>query len=266
MEDIIIDPEAARRAYITVLPRVEVMTAGEYAALSVDVQDVAILGIGVARFVALPEVRARFALLPVELFDITHLDDLPTLALAAYHGYVELQVVRSGGSLARLSPALVTEASVVRKRMFDLCEYVFREHERLKREMASIRAGHGHKDTAMDLARLAKIYEDEPEAVARETVNYRATDAADARRLSQAILSELSQNPGLDERQQLAIVTGIWTLLLRCYTEVQAAGYFIYRHEDPESKFRSLYTRTGRRSRPAPNPAPAPAPEELSTT
>jgi hypothetical protein len=266
MEDITIDPEAARRAYTEVLPRLETMTADEHAALSVDVQDAAIQAIGVARFVAQPEVRARFALLPAELFDITRLDDLPTLALAAYHGFVELQVVRAGGSEAKLPLALVAEAGGVRKRMFELVEYVFREHERIKREVASIRGGTGYKDMGVDLARLARIYEENPEAVARETVNYRATDAADARRLSQTILSELSQNPGLDERQQLAIVTGIWTLLLRCYTEVQAAAEFIYRHENPETRFRSLYTRSSRRSRPAPEPAPAPAPEDPSTT
>lgn len=260
MEDITIDPEAARRAYTEVLPRLEAITASEYAALSVDVQDAVIQAIGVARFVAQPEVRARFALLSAELFTITHLDDLPTLALAAHHGFVELQVVRSGGSLAKLPPALVNEAGSVRKRMFELVEYVFREHERLKREVASIRGGVGYKDTAMDLARLARIYEDEPDMVASVTRDYRATDAADARRLSQAILSELSQNPGLTEQQQLSIVTGIWTLLLQSYTEIQAAGYFIYRHENPESKFRSLYTR-GRRSRPAPV-----APEQPSTT
>lgn len=263
MEDITIDPEAARRAYITVLPRVEVMKADEYAALSVDVQDVAILAIGVAQFVAQPTERARFALLPAELFDITHLDDLPTLALAAHHGYVELQAVRSGSSVAKLPGPLVTEAGGVRKRMSELCEYVFREHERLQRELASIRIGTGYKDMAMDLARLARIYEAHLEDVARETINYRATDAADARRLSQTILSELSRNQAADEKQQLATVTGIWTLLLRCYDEVQAAGYFIYRHENPDSKFRSLYTRSGRRARPAPEPV---APEEPSAT
>lgn len=263
MEDITTDPEAARRAYLTVLPRVEAMTASEYAALSVDVQDAAILAIGVARFVAQPEVRARFALLSPELFDITHLDDLPTLALAAYHGYVELQVVRAGGSQAKLSPDVETEATVKRKRMFELVEHVFREERRLAREIASIRSGTGHKDMALDLARLARIYEDNPEEVARDTVNYRATDAADARRLSQTILSELSRNVGADEQQQLATVTGIWTLLVRCYDEVMAAGHFIYRHENPESKFRSLYTRSSRRARPAPAPV---VPEEPATT
>lgn len=258
MEDITIDPEAARRAYITVLPRVEVMKADEHAALSVDVQDAVILAWGVANFVAQPEVRARFALLPLELFDITHLDDLPTLTLAAYHGYVELQAIRSGVSLAKLSASLVTEAGEVRTRMLELCEYVFRRNEEVNREVTSIRTGTGYKDLALDLARLARIYDAYPELVVRETINYRATDAADARRLSQSILNELSQNQGLDERRQLAIVTGIWTLLLRCYDEVQAAGYFVYRHEDPDSKFRSLYTRSGRRSRPAPAPeAPA---------
>jgi hypothetical protein len=251
MEDITIDPEAARRAYFTVLPRLDFLTADEHATLSVDLQDVVIRALGVAQFVAQPEVRRRFALLPGELFDITNLDDLPTLALAAYHGFVELQVVRTSGSQAKVSITLVTLATTLRKRMFELCEYVFRYDPDLEREVSSIRGGTGYKDMAVDLARLARLYEAHPDMVSRETINYRDTDAAEARRLSQAILAELSQNQGVDEQRQLEIVTGIWTLLLRCYNEVQAAGYFVFRHENPESKFRSLFTRS-RRSRPAP--------------
>jgi hypothetical protein len=42
---------------------------------------------------------------------------------------------------------------------------------------------------------------------------------------------------------------------------VEAAGYFLYRHEDPASKFRSLFTR-GRRARLARAPLPEPEPSK----
>lgn len=259
--ELVIDPEAARKAHDATVPRAEALSADERAPITADVQDSAIVALGVARFVAQPEVRARFELLQAELFDIAHLDDLPTLALAVHHGHVELQIARAGGSTAMLSADLVGEAGEVRTRMLDLCDYVFRRDLVISTEVSSIRSGAGYKDLAVDLVRLAKIYEAQAETVARDTVNYRSTDAGDARRLSQAILHQLSQSQNADERYRLAVLTGIWTLLLRCYGEVQAAGTFLFRNEDAASKFRSLFTRRGRRARPAPEPLPEPGKE-----
>lgn len=259
--EIVIDPEAARNAYDATVPRAQALSVDERAPLTADVQEAAIVALGVARFVAQPEVRARFALLPADLFDIALLDELPALALAAHHGHVELQIARAGGSTAMLSADLVAEAGEVRARMLDLCDYVFRRDPAIATEVSAIRSGTGYKDLAVDLVRLAKIYEMQAETVARDTVNYRASDVADARRLSQAILHQLSQSQNADERYRLAVLTGIWTLLLRCYGEVQAAGTFLFRHEDAASKFRSLFTRRGRRARPAPEPLPEPGKE-----
>lgn len=256
-----IEPEAARSAYAAMRGRAEAVAAGERVAVTVDLQDVVILALGVARFVALLEVRARFALLPRELFDPAQLDELLTLALATHHGHVELQTLRAGGSAAKLPADLVAGAGEVRARMLELCEYVFRRDLRLGLEVASIRSGSGYKDLALDLVRLANIYDEQAATVARDPINYSATDASDARRLSQAILHELGASQGADERAQLATVTGLWTLLLRCYDEVQAAGSFLYRNQDPERKFPSLFTRRSRRARPAPAPENPPTSE-----
>jgi hypothetical protein len=247
-----IDPAAASKAYALALPRAEAVPASDRSALTVDVQDATLLAEAVARFLAEPEVRARFGMLPRELFDPGHLDDLLTLSLATHHAHVLLQTIRAGGSTAKLSANLVLEASEVRTRMLELCEYVFRRDPVLSAEVASIRLGTGYKDHAMDLVRLANLYEQYAAIVARDTFNYRATDAADARRLAQAIRNELGQSQGADERHQLAIVTALWTLLVRCYNEIQAAGQFLYRNEDADRKFPSLFTRKSRRSRPAP--------------
>ena len=261
VKNISIDPEAARAAYAAMRARAEAVAAFERVALTVDLQDAVIRALGVARFVAQAGVRARFELLPPELFDPTHLDELLTLALATHHGHVELQTLRAGGSTAKLPADLVAQAGEVRGRMLELCEYMFRRDLRLALEVASIRSGTGYKDEAVDLVRLANIYDEQAETVARDPINYRATDAADARRLSQAILHELGNSQGADERAQLAIVTGLWTLLLRCYDEVQTAGSFLFRNQDPERKFPSLFTRRGRRVRTAPAPETPTTPE-----
>jgi hypothetical protein len=259
-KEIVIEPGAARAAYDATLPRAEALSLDERAPMTVDVQDAVIVALGVAQFIDQPDVRARFALLPPEVFAGAHIDDLPVLALAAHHGYVALQVARAGGSTAMLGADLVAEAGEVRTRMLELCEYVFRRDPVLSTEVSAIRTGTGYKDAAIDLVRLASIYEAQAEIVARDTINYRATDADDARRLSQTILHQLSQGQDANERYHLSVLTGIWTLLLRCYDEVQAAGSFLYRNEDAASRFRSLFTRSARRSRPAPEAPSVPAP------
>lgn len=259
--EIIIDPEAARNAYNAVLPRVEALSIDQRTPITVDLQDAIIIALGVAQFVDQAEARARFALLPPEVFDPAHIDDLPTLALAAHHGYVLLQTARAGGTEAMLSAELVAEAGEVRTRMLELCEYVFRRDPALSTEVASIRTGTGYKDLATDLVRLAKIYEDQAELVARDPINYRASDAADARRLSQTIMHQLSQNQNAGERHHYSVLTGIWTLLRGCHAEVQAAGTFLYRNQDEAGKFRSLFTRRSRRARPEPAPPATPEPE-----
>ena len=57
-------------------------------------------------------------------------------------------------------------------------------------------------------------------------------------------------------------MTRAWTLLRDTYDEVQWAGQFLYRNEEPEEKFPSLYAGSGGgRPKKAKEPAPAPTGE-----
>lgn len=254
------DPAAAKKAYDAMLPRMSALAKDSLATLNVDAQESAIIALSVARFLAEAEPAARFALLPAKAFDPAHLADLPTIGLAVSHAYVALQSARAQTTEAKLPVQLVHDASTLKDRMLECAEYLFKRHAVLSREVASIRFGSGYRDLASDLVRLAKVYEDHKTTVEKDPLNYRATDAAEARTRAQEILTELGNAQSAEERQCAAALTRAWTLLRATYDEVQAAGQFLYRHEEPEAKFPSLYASSGAgRPKKAKEPAPTPA-------
>ncbi len=253
-----LDPAAAKKAYEAMSPRMAALAKGDLALLNVDGQAASIIALTVSRFLAEPETRARFALLHVKTFDPAHLGDLPTIALTVSHAYVELQSARAQTTEARLPVKLVDDATAVKERMLECAEYLFKRHGKLSKEVASIRAGTGYRDTASDLLRLAKIYEDEKATVEKDPVNYRDTDAAEARTLAQDILTELGKAQSAEEQRCVAALTRAWTLLRTAYGEVQWAGQFLYRHEEPDEKFPSLHQSSGNGRSKKAKPAAAP--------
>ena len=255
-----LDPAAAKKAYDAMAPRRNALAKDSLAVLNVDAQKAAIIALSVSRFVAEPEPAARFALLHAKTFNPAHLGDLPTIALAVSHAYVELQSARAQTTEAKLPVKLVNDASVVKERMLECAEYLFKRHVKLSREIASIRLGSGYLDLASDLVRLAKVYEDNKATVEKDPLNYRASDAAEARTRAQEIHTELGNAQSAEEQQWVASLTRAWTLLRTTYDEVQAAGQFLYRHEEPEEKFPSLFASAGAgRPKKAKEPAPTPA-------
>jgi hypothetical protein len=241
------DPASARKAFNTFLPRLQALPSDAVASVNADLQDAAITALSVARFLATSEARSRFGHLSPRLFDPAHLADLEPLALTVQHIDVELRSVRATATEAKLPVALVDEAIGVKERMIELAAYVFKRDLKLSREVADIRTGTGYKDLASDLARLARIYVDHKNTVERDTVNYRAGDDKLARSLAQKILTELGEAQSKEEKKWVDLAARAFTLLRDEYDEVQAAGQFLYRHEEPEQKFPSLYT--GNRSR-----------------
>jgi hypothetical protein len=253
------DPAAAKKAYEAMSARMADLPKDDLALLNIDGQGAAIIALSVSRFLAEPEPRARFALLDKKTFDAAHLDDLGPIAFTVSHAYVELQSARAQTTEAKLPIELVDKATAVKERMLECTEYLFKRHATLAKEVASIRAGKGYRDTASDLLRLAKIYEDKKSTVEKDPLNYLATDAADARTYAHEILTELGNAQSAEEQRCVAALTRAWTLLRTTYDEVQWAGQFLYRNEEPEEKFPSLYASSGAgRPKKAKDPAPAP--------
>jgi hypothetical protein len=252
------DPAAAKNAFVAMSARRDALTKDSLISVTLDVQEATILALSVSRFLADPEPCARFALLNAKLFDPAHVADLEPAALAASHAYVELQSARAQSTEAKLPVSLVEKSSEVKERMLECAEYLFKRHKKLAKEVASIRIGRGHRDRASDLLRLAKIYEDEKSTVEKDPLNYRADDAAKARSYAQEILTELGNAQSAEEQRCTANLARAWTLLRAAYDEVRTAGQFLYRREEPEEKFPSLYGSSGGgRPKKAQEPPPA---------
>ncbi len=240
-----LDPAAAKNAFVAMAARRDALTKDSLIAVTLDVQAATIIALSVSRFLAEPEGRTRFALLNAKVFNPAFVADLEPTALAASHAYVELQSARAQSTEARLPITLVENAGEVKDRMLECAEYLFKRHSTLSKEVASIRVGSGHRDTASDLVRLAKIYEDEKSTVEKDPLNYRADDAARARSYAQQISTELGNAQSAEERRCTADLARAWTLLRTTYDEVRTTGQFLYRHEAPEEKFPSLYPSSG---------------------
>jgi hypothetical protein len=72
-------------------------------------------------------------------------------------------------------------------------------------------------------------------------VRYKATDREDAGRLAQAIHQVLGDGQHSDARYWTDYLARAWSLLVITYDEVSATGRWLFRHEDGETRFPSLY-------------------------
>ena len=262
-----IDAAAAERAYLSIEPRLLALPLDRVTTLQVDLQRVAIKTAAIGRFIREPAIRKRFASLPAAEFQQAHVEDVLVLAQAAWHAGVEQRVALAASSEAKLPVSLVNEATQVKQRMLRLVTYHFAEDPVDGAEIASIVQGTGYDDLASDLVRLARLYKKHGAAVKRDPKNYVASDATDARKLAQHIVDLLGEARNQEQKSWNDLVNRLWTVLSEVYAEVSAAGRWLFRHDDPEGRFPSLFVvgrphagrRTGGKAAPE-GDAPAGAP------
>ncbi|MFO0588015.1 MAG: hypothetical protein U0441_10770 [Polyangiaceae bacterium] len=235
------DPDAPQKAFDSFLSEMKALPKSAVIAVNTDLQEASIRALAVAELLAQEEPRARFALLHPQLFNPDHLARLRPLALAVGHAHVELQTARAQSTEALLPAPLVAEVTAVRSRMIGRAKYVFQFDPALSAEVQSINLGNSYRDYASHLVRLANLYRDHPNEVSGDKLLYRATDEVDARHLAARITRELGKSQSLADQKWSDLAARAWTLLRPCYDEIYAAGHFLYRSEDPESKFPTLY-------------------------
>jgi hypothetical protein len=242
----IIDPGGAARAFEAVLPLLDAQTETRRSNSSFDKAILHAASTG--RMVKQPEMRAKFAGLPAGDFDQQHADLLETVALAAWHVTVSLESASAQSSGARISEADITEGTKLKKRMSKVAEYHLGHVDEVSTELAAIREGTGYPDLASDLVRLAALYQRHAGELGADTRHYRAADRDRAGRLGHAIHQVLGDGRATDADYWSDYLVRAWALLVFTYGEVSAAGRWLYRHEDGEKRFPSLYT-VGRRRR-----------------
>jgi hypothetical protein len=242
-----LDPQAAAKAFSALRSRLAAIPNERVEPARADVIKAAVAAWSVARFIQQPNVRARFARLPKEEFQQAHVDDLAAIALATFHAATELQSAQATASGAKLPVDLLQSATEIKTRMLKLCEYHLGDHPVDGAEIADIRQGAGHIDLALDLSRLAKLYQKHKNIIKKDPKHYLASDANDARTHSSEILRLLGEARNENAKAWSDMVARAWVLLLDVYGEVSNAGRWLFRHDEPENRFPSLWAvaRTG---------------------
>jgi hypothetical protein len=237
-----IEPDAARLAFETLRPLLDTQT--ELRASNIDLDQAVLFAASVGRMVRRPEVRARFARLPAEEFDIAHADRLESVALAVWYTCTSLLNAQAQSSSRRIPAALHAQAAAVKQRMHEVLTYHLDPSSEEAAPLAAMGPGPGssYLRLAESLLWLAELYERHAERLAADPVRYRAEDCELAGRLGHAIHHCL----GEPTRPAVTTWTGhrarAWSLLVATYEEVRATGRWLFRHENGEELFASLYT------------------------
>jgi hypothetical protein len=258
-----IDPEAAPRAFEAVLPLLDAWT-GERCSTNTSVPKAIVFAASVGRLVKQPVMRAVFTTLPVTHFDILHLDRLESVAMAAWHADLCTRTAEALVSGAKLPPDFLAGATVYKTRMVRVIEYNLDDIKEVVTELDSIRPGNGHMDLASDLMRLAVIFKAHAARLSQDTQRYQASDAEAAMRYATTIHQVLGDGRRSDAAYWSDYLSRAWSLMVTTYEEVAAAGRWLYRHDNGETMFPSLYAigRQRRRRKPADEAGQEPGNEE----
>jgi len=221
------DPNKAQAGWQATKAFIEALPSSGLKHRNADLSAAGQRAIHFATGVLTPPRRDVLRKLPAELFDAGQLDLLEHLGWVAAGAAIERQKALAQASNATLTPTLEQSSKERRARMIDLADYHLGEHPDHADEVADIISGHGLLDRAHDLARLADLYDAAKDIVAKDTKNYRANDASEARRESDAILAALSAGGA-----QLGFVDSerrIWTLLDRVYRDLRQTYEWAFR-------------------------------------
>jgi hypothetical protein len=119
---------------------------------------------------------------------------------------------------------LVTEATALRARMFEVAGHFLDDDPAHEAEVAEIRAGTGYQDAANDLYALGGLYEKHGELFAHDRKNDRAKDAREAKRVAHGAIGEAqARGAGRGRGRDDAGVAGARVVVIVGAAQVQAA-------------------------------------------
>lgn len=172
--------------------------------------------------------------LPGGAYDAGCVRALPVIGRALWHARMQHLSADAQTSTVALPPAVVTQATAVRNRMFKVIEYHCANSEvdddPVTADLASIAEVQGSRylDLATDLSRLAAYYHNDQwrPVLAHDRRHYKADDAQTADRLAASILSQLHQRSDQSALWLLEIYRG-WADLQRTYDAVRRGASFV---------------------------------------
>jgi hypothetical protein len=232
-------------------PTLDALAASDIKSPSIDVQEAAVVVLGIDGLLREPATQTKVAaLVKAGLLDGQLLEDLADVARAAWFSRYRLLQVSAVHSDASLPASLVEEALSLRRRMLKTLDYNLDGDVDAMARLDAIRLGSGYLDLANDLLANADLYRERRSDIESDQKNYRKTDEADARRLADKILRLLGAVTTPEQTLWKSNQARAFTLLLTHHEEARRAGRFLFYYEDGEKLFPSLFSAV--RSAPAP--------------
>jgi hypothetical protein len=235
------EPTGAQ-ALATLLPRLAALPKKNLATIRADIGAAAIGAYGIAQRSRLPAMRKRFeGLAKIGEFDLADLEVFRTAALATQEVRRRADKALGKSSRAKLPADLVREATETEARMQANCEHTLANVREAAPELERLAPGTSYPDLAGDLEGYADLYDQHPDRVRLDGVNFRKDDPKLARALAARIREALSAELSKDEKDAIELLARGWTFLLGVYDAVAPAGRFLERKGEPMKAYPSLY-------------------------
>lgn len=232
------DPDTAEALLTAYLPRLKAIPPDRLDFPRVDVDAVSRTLLAVYAFTQVPQLRSLFeAAASAGQFDMVNLERLKEVTLVLIHTFRKAEAAGALKTSAKVPAELDAESLEVEKRLQAVCEGFFPDDPFIQQ----LRPGTGYIDRAYDLLGYADKY-DANSAVVAGHVLYRATDAADARKLAGKLLAAV--NTTMNPPQKLAFdqLQRVWTFAVPVYFEVRQLGLAFLRYDPSrDERFPSVY-------------------------
>jgi hypothetical protein len=179
-------------------------------------------------------------------FDVDGLSDLAQRALALWQADMDASEARDlRGELQEL----LRRARPVRRRLLDAAIYLWSDHEELGERVAEIRKGHGHLDTADDLAQLADLFVKHWDDSRRSRVE--PEDLEQAKDLARRLAAALKRTSSKRRRSLQELRSRAAFYAYQGVQEARHAARFVFR-DQPErmEDYPAFYARDNQRARP----------------
>jgi hypothetical protein len=252
-----VDTALAEAAFNQLRPALEALPAEELKPIRVDLQEAVLVALSLAQRENKAERRAFYQDIPARLFDPTILDRLQPAAWALWYTSRQLALASTSISEAQLPAALVAEAKAVERRMQKCLEYHLEDDPKIGPVLALLKPGNSHSDLASDLQGYGEIYRSHGAVIAHDRKYYRATDLADADRISTQMLRLLAASLTAESRQWTDLRLRAFNLVLGTYDEIADTGWWLHRHEGTRDQDYQGFFAAIRAAFPASSPRPS---------
>ncbi len=261
----IFDLKAGEQAFKELEATLRAIPAQDIAIPNCDVQDSAISALALVDVANAPASKERFDWLADEIFKKDTVERLERVAWAAWYAHVRMRSEAAVETETKVDPATFEAAGSLLTKMLKLIDYHVGDRTEVAAEIDDIRSGSGYQDRASDLVRAAALWERWRAELDQDTRFFDPKDGEQARAYAEGIVRSLRAAHRANTAAWNDLRARAWTLLNELYSEVRAAGTYLFRHEPAErDRFTALrQTVSPTRGRPKAPPAePEPVPTE----